>query len=57
MSNFLSEARKFLVALAAAVAVLGTVIPNGITSQEWISVILAFLGALGVYLVPNQPSK
>lgn len=44
---------KFLVALGAAIATLAVVVPNGLTTQEIITVVISFLGALGVYTVPN----
>ncbi len=50
--------RKFFVALATALAMLGTVWSDGIlTGQDWIVVSLAFLSALGVYSFPNDPMK
>ena len=48
-------ARKFAVALAAALAILATTLPDGVETSEWIAVALAFLGALGVYGTPNDP--
>ncbi|MCA1781985.1 MAG: hypothetical protein ABR616_05745 [Dermatophilaceae bacterium] len=47
--------RKFFVALAAALAVLATVLADGSapTTSEWIQVALAALGAVGVYAIPN----
>lgn len=50
--------RKFLVAVSAAIAVLATVWADGaVTGTEWLEVALAFLGALGVYAVPNRDTK
>lgn len=47
--------RKFLVALAAALAVFGAALADGqVTGEEWVQVALAALGAAGVYAVPNQ---
>lgn len=47
--------RKFLVALAAALAVLGTgLADDGLTGTEIIAAALAGLGALGVWAVPNE---
>ena len=45
---------KFLAALATALTVTLTVLPDGVTTAEWITISLAFLGALGVYAVPNR---
>ena len=47
-------ARKFAVALAAALGVLATTLPDGVDTSEWVAVALAFLGALGVYGVANE---
>lgn len=53
--DFFQYARKFLIALAAALAILATAVAdNVVTMSEWIAVALAFLGALGVYAVPNK---
>lgn len=47
--------RKFFVALGAAIVVLLSVWADGsISGFEWLEVIAAFLGALGVYGVPNK---
>jgi hypothetical protein len=50
----MSQYRKFLVAIASALAVLSASLPDGVSSAEWIAVALAALGALGVYAVPND---
>ena len=49
---------KFLIAIASCLAVVATVSGDGFTTQELILIALTFLGALGVYAVPNasQPS-
>lgn len=53
--EWIDGARKFLVALAAALASLGVAIGDGtVDASEWITVALAFLGALGVYQVANR---
>lgn len=58
VKDFIGYARKFLIALAAALAILATaVVDNAVSWSEWIAVILAFLGALGVYVVPNRLSN
>jgi len=46
---------KFLTALATALAVSNSLLPDGVTANEWITIGLAFLGALGVYAIPNTP--
>ena len=46
---------KFITAIGAAVAVAVAVAADGqIDADEGIQVALAFLGALGVYRVPNR---
>lgn len=55
--EFLAYTRKFLVALIAALGVLLVVLDNGVTASEWVQVAIAFLGALGVYAVPNAGPK
>jgi hypothetical protein len=49
------HARKFVVALAgaAAVAVSVGVVPEAV--EPYITVALAFLTSLGVYVAPNEP--
>jgi hypothetical protein len=52
----LAKYRKFLVALAAALGVAGAAVSDGqISPEEGVAIALAFLGALGVYQVPNEP--
>ena len=49
------QVRKFLVALGAALGVLATALHDSqVTASEWVGVAIAFLGALGVYQVPNK---
>lgn len=50
-------AAKFYAAVGSALAVAASVAPEGITSSEWITIALAFLGALGVYATPNRPKE
>lgn len=49
---------KAIVAIAGAgLAALNVALDDGIFSQqEWIAVVVAVLTAVGVYLVPNEPS-
>lgn len=44
---------KFMVAVATVLATLAVVIDGGVTQQEWILLGIDFLGALGVYAIPN----
>ena len=49
--------KKFFVAVGAALAILVSVWADGtITGLEWLEVIIAFLGAFGVYGVKNEPT-
>ncbi len=49
---------KFIVALAAALGVLAAALADGAVSPtEWVQIALAFVGALGVYQLPNTPDK
>lgn len=51
----MSKYRKFWVALGAACTVLATCLSDGALDwQEVAAAVVAFLGALGVYAVPNQ---
>lgn len=48
---------KFLVAaaMAALVAVQTAITDDRITTSEWVTIGLAALAAVGVWLVPNKP--
>jgi len=48
--------KSVLAALTAGLVVLASVIVGGVTNVEWIQIVLAVLGALGVYAVPNKSS-
>lgn len=48
-------ASKFYTALAAALGVAASVAADGLSSADWFTIALGFLGALGVYHVPNRP--
>ena len=53
--GFAGYARKFLVALAAALAILVVALSDdAVTRLEWVQVAIAFLGAVGVYQIPNK---
>jgi len=48
---------KFIVALVtAALTGVAQVLPVGSTAAQWASFVLAVLGAVAVYIVPNAPS-
>lgn len=60
--SWAATARKFLVALAVAVVAAGGIIlaalaDDRVTASEWVTIVLAILGALvgpaAVYAVPN----
>lgn len=52
----MSKYNKFFVALVTALGVLSPLLPDGLTGQEIIAVVVAGFGALGVYAVPNGRS-
>lgn len=39
----------------AAAVVLVSALTDGVTMSEWMQIGVAFLGGLGVYIVPNEP--
>ena len=49
---------KFLVAagIAGLTALAAAITDDHISNAEWVTVGLAVLGAVGVYVVPNRPS-
>lgn len=58
LKRFVPQARKFLVALLAALGVFATALVDGtVTSSEWIQVAIAFVGAAGVYQISNKRSS
>lgn len=58
LSQFVTYAKKFCVALLAALAILATALSDGaVTSSEWLQVVIAFIGAAGVYQVENKEIK
>ena len=53
-----ANVRKFLVAIGAAVGVAATALVDGaVDTSEAIAIVLAFLGALGVYQVKNEAAE
>jgi hypothetical protein len=51
----MSTIRKFLVAASAALAVAVTAtLDDVVTTSEWLAMLVAGLGAVGVYVVPNK---
>lgn len=56
LPNFVGYAQKFCVALIAALGVAATAVADGtISTSEWVSIALAFIGAFGVYAATNTP--
>ena len=52
----ITKYRKLIVALGAAIGVLVAVSADGtVDTSDAIEAVVAFLGALGVYTVPNTP--
>lgn len=49
--------KAFVAWLVPVLLVIQMVITGGITSAEWISIILATVGASAVQQVPNDPTK
>lgn len=55
MTQFVKIAKKFCVALLAALAILATALSDGtINPSEWIQIGVAFVGAAGVYQFKNE---
>lgn len=59
---FSAKAAKFWVAAVAAILIAGLtayegVAADGLNPQEWVTIALAVLGAITVYLVPNAPPE
>lgn len=57
LMRYVRKYAKFLVAAAAAAAVAlqAAYTDDVVTNAEWVAVVLAALGALGVVVVPNKP--
>lgn len=52
----MSNVRKFVVAIVAAI---GAAITLGVAPEEWgdyLAIAIVFLGGIGVYVVPNDPA-
>lgn len=45
--------KTVLSVLAAVLVLLNNVIPGGVSTAEWLQLLVAGLGALGVYVLPN----
>lgn len=53
--ELVTDARKFFTALVAASGVAALALAdNSISPTEWLQIGVAFLGALGVYVVSNK---
>jgi hypothetical protein len=53
--RFIGYAKKFCIALVAALTILGAAVAdNTVTPAEYIQIAVAFLGALGVYSATNE---
>lgn len=50
----LATAKLWVSALVIGSGVLIPLLANGVTTQEWIDVVIAVLTAAGVYFVPNK---
>jgi len=53
----MNQYAKFAVAaIAAGLVALQTALTDGtVTSAEWVTIAIAVVGALGVWIVPNDP--
>lgn len=50
-------AKTIVAALTAALVALGAALTDDtVTTAEWVTIGLAAVGALGVFLVPNKPA-
>lgn len=55
LEQFVRYAKKFCIALLAALAILTAALVDGaVSSSEWVQVVIAFLGAVGVYKAENE---
>lgn len=48
---------KFLVALVTVLGAASFIVQNGITAQEWLTLGVLALNAIGVYAIPNSPPR
>lgn len=53
---FTQRLKTFVAAVAVALtALVSFLADNVVTTSEWLQIGVAFLGALGVYIIPNDP--
>lgn len=45
---------KFWTALSGALAIAASLAPDGLTTADWITILMAFMTAAGVYAMPNK---
>jgi len=48
---------KFLIALVTVLGAMAIIINDGITADEWLTMAVLGLNAIGVYAVPNAPPR
>lgn len=48
--------KSVLAVLTAVLTFLASVVTDGVSSAEWLQVLVVAAGALGVYAVPNKPT-
>jgi hypothetical protein len=53
----LATAKVWVNAFVLGTGTLVTVLPDGVTGQEWMTVGIAVLTAAGVYMVPNKVAE
>jgi hypothetical protein len=51
------KAKSFVAAVMVVLNLLVSYITDGVSGTEWINLAIAFLGAVGVYAVPNAPLR
>lgn len=48
---------KFLVAVVTCGAAIATLLSDGVTTEEWITIGILFANSIGVYAIPNSVRK
>jgi len=52
----MSHLKAFVAVVMAALVTYQTLATDGVSVQDWCSVAVAVIGAVGVYLIPNTPA-
>jgi len=48
---------KFLVALVTVLGAMSFIVQDGVTTEEWLTMAVLALNAIGVYAIPNAPAR